>query len=71
MLDLAREGAGAHLSFGSGVHHCLGAALARLEGRVALTTIASRFPTLGLAAPVTRNGRVVLRGLDTLPVAIN
>lgn len=71
VLDLAREGAGAHLSFGSGVHHCLGAALARLEGRVALTTIASRFPTLGLAAPVTRNGRVVLRGLDTLPVAIN
>ncbi len=70
VLDLAREGAGAHLSFGSGVHHCLGAALARLEGRVALTTIASRFPTLSLAAPVTRNGRVVLRGLDALPVAI-
>lgn len=71
VLDLARDGAGAHLSFGSGVHHCLGAALARLEGRVALTTIASRFPTLSLAAPVTRNGRVVLRGLDALPVAIN
>ncbi len=70
LLDLAREGAGANLSFGSGVHHCLGAALARLEGRVALTTIASRFPTLSLAAPVTRNGRVVLRGLDALPVAI-
>lgn len=69
-LDLTRDGAGAHLSFGSGVHHCLGAALARLEGRVALTTIASRFPTLSLAAPVTRNGRVVLRGLDALPVAI-
>jgi len=70
VLNLDREGAGAHLSFGSGVHHCLGAALARLEGRVALTTIASRFPTLSLAAPVTRNGRVVLRGLDALPVAI-
>ena len=70
VLDLGRDGAGGHLSFGSGIHHCMGAALARLEGRVALSSLANRFPTLSLAAPVTRNGRIVLRGLDALPVAI-
>src|SRR6185436_26313 len=47
-LDLSRETAREHVSFGSGVHHCLGAALARLEGQVAIATLARRFPELAL-----------------------
>ena len=69
-LDLGRVGAGAHLSFGNGIHHCLGAALARLEGRVALGSLARRLPTLELAGEPVRNGRIVLRGLDALPVRV-
>jgi cytochrome P450 len=70
-LDLARTGAAGHLAFGSGIHHCLGASLARLEGRLAMGSLIRRFPGLELAAdaPVW-NGRLVLRGLDTLPVRL-
>jgi len=68
-LDLGREGAGHHVSFGSGVHHCLGAALARVEGQVAFTALTRRFPDLRLTdAPRAWNGRIVLRGLDALPL---
>jgi cytochrome P450 len=59
------------LSFGSGIHHCLGAALARLEAQVALRTLARRFPTATLEdEPEAWNGRIVLRGLDRLPVSL-
>ena len=70
-LDLGREGASAHLSFGSGIHHCLGAALARLEGAEAVPALVRRFPGMELATGRPAwNGRVVLRGLDTLPVTV-
>ena len=70
-LDLGREGAGAHLSFGSGIHHCLGSALARLEGAEAVPALVRRFPAMELAADEPAwNGRIVLRGLDALPVAL-
>ncbi|HKA83527.1 MAG TPA: cytochrome P450, partial [Acidimicrobiales bacterium] len=70
-LDLAREGANTHLSFGSGIHHCLGAALARLEGAEAIPTLVRRFPGMELASDRPAwNGRVVLRGLDALPVSV-
>jgi len=70
-LDLARPGAGAHLSFGSGIHHCLGAALARLEGSEAIGALVRRFPRMELATDVPQwSGRVVLRGVDTLHVAL-
>ena len=70
-LDLAREGAGAHVSFGGGIHHCLGAALARLEGRSAVPALFRRFPNIALIddAPLY-NGRFVLRGMIALPVRV-
>jgi cytochrome P450 len=70
-LSLNRPGAAQHLSFGSGVHHCLGAALARLEAQVALSALARRFPAAELEdQPEAWNGRIVLRGLDRLPVSL-
>ena len=70
-LDLGREGASAHLSFGSGIHHCLGAALARLEGAEAIPALVRRFPNMELATDRPAwNGRVILRGLDALPVSV-
>ncbi|MEA3077103.1 MAG: hypothetical protein QOF60_2011 [Actinomycetota bacterium] len=70
-LDLTREGTIQHVAFGGGVHHCLGAALARLEGQVAIGTLVNRFPKIELAAADVRwNGRVNLRGLAELPVAL-
>jgi cytochrome P450 len=70
-LDLARPGAAQHLAFGSGIHHCLGASLARLEGRIAMGTLIRRFPGLEPATETPAwNGRLVLRGLDRLPVTL-
>jgi cytochrome P450 len=64
-----RENARQQISFGAGVHHCLGAALARLEGRVAMSRLIRRFPALRLDGEPQWNGRVNLRGLAELPVA--
>ncbi|KUI23672.1 cytochrome P450 [Mycobacterium sp. GA-2829] len=50
VLDI-RRGAPGHLAFGHGVHHCLGAPLARMELRIALPALLRRFPTLELAEP--------------------
>ena len=70
-LDVTRAGAAQHLAFGSGIHHCLGASLARLEGRIAMGTLIRRFPGLEIATDAPAwNGRLVLRGLDRLPVAL-
>lgn len=71
-LDLARE-PNRHLAFGAGGHFCLGAPLARLEGRIALTTLFRRFPELRLAEPAQpvrwRRG-MAFRGPDRLPLAL-
>ncbi len=68
-LDLGRPDANQHVAFGGGVHHCLGAALARLEGQVAVGGLVRRYPRMGLAVDQpTWNGRIVLRGLEALPV---
>ena len=66
-LDVGRNSS-AHLAFGSGIHHCLGAPLARLQGRIALEMLLERFRSMELAGhPRFRTG-VVLRGLESLPV---
>jgi len=59
-----------HLSFASGIHHCLGAALARLEGQVVVERLLARAPDLRLVAPEpTWRTTLTLRGLTALPVA--
>ena len=67
-LDVGR-GDRSHLSFGRGIHHCIGAPLARLEGRVVLEMLLERFSQIGLrdGQPRFRNS-IVLRGLESLPV---
>ncbi|MGE3537453.1 MAG: cytochrome P450 [Candidatus Tectimicrobiota bacterium] len=68
-LQLARREA-SHLSFGRGVHHCLGAPLARMEARLAFTALLQRFPSLHLrSARPDFKDNVVLRGLRTLPLS--
>ncbi len=70
-LRLDRPDANQHVSFGSGVHHCLGAALARLEGRAAVGRLVRRFPAMELASdPPPWNGRLILRGLERLEVQL-
>jgi hypothetical protein len=67
-FDVTRRDAGRHLSFGVGVHHCLGAGLARMEGQVALARLLARFPHYQPAGPgIRRRGRV-LRGFTHLPL---
>ena len=71
-VDLGRADAGQHVSFGSGTHFCLGAALARLEGQVAIGRLIRRFDDLALADPgPSWNGRMNLRGLERLPVVFS
>jgi cytochrome P450 len=71
-LDLTRDGA-PHVGFGHGAHFCLGAQLARLELRVAISTTIQRFPGLHLAVDpdeLTYDTGSVLRSLDSLPVEL-
>ncbi|HEX4090287.1 MAG TPA: cytochrome P450 [Trebonia sp.] len=63
-----RPDPGRHLSFSLGLHHCLGAALARLEGRVAIEELTRRYPALELTAEPTRRSQLVLRGFESIPV---
>ena len=67
-VDLARTD-NHHLSFSGGMHYCLGAPLARLEGQVTFTALAERYPDLRLATEeVTYRDHFILRGLTELPV---
>jgi cytochrome P450 len=68
-LDLGRD-PNPHLSFGRGIHFCLGAPLARLEAQVALPALFGRFPGLRLAGRPELRDMVVLRGLSRLPVNV-
>jgi cytochrome P450 len=69
-LDITREN-NRHLAFGQGAHFCLGAPLARLEGRIAINTLVRRLPDLQVAVPMEClrwRTSPILRGLEALPV---
>ena len=71
-LDLGRDASG-HVAFGHGIHYCVGAPLARLEGEIAFGALLSRFPGLSLAVdPATLRWRPssLIHGLETLPVRL-
>ncbi|WP_326811458.1 cytochrome P450 [Streptomyces scopuliridis] len=69
-LDLSRRD-NQHLGYGHGIHYCLGAPLARVEGQTALATLLTRLPDVRLAgdpADLRWRGGLIMRGLRTLPV---
>ncbi|MUM19070.1 cytochrome P450 [Mycobacterium sp. CBMA271] len=68
VFDVCRTNAREHVAFGSGIHVCLGASLARMEGVVALQSLFERFPDLALAADPTPGEHVNLHGFGSLPV---
>jgi cytochrome P450 len=57
-----------HLAFGSGIHHCLGASVARLEARVALEILSQRIARVELTGPPVPTGGLMLRGSTSMPV---
>jgi cytochrome P450 len=69
-FDITRSDADRHLSFSSGIHYCLGAGLARMEGEVGLSALFRRFPDLALAAPPRRRTTRLLRGYAAMPVTL-
>ena len=71
LLDITRMN-NKHLAFGQGVHYCLGAPLARLEGQIAIGALVQRMPNLQLSVAPDQlrwRGAFVLRGLEALPVS--
>jgi len=67
--DIERRPSG-HVAFGSGIHGCVGQAIARLEGEVVLTALARRVKRIEVAGPHTRRLNNTLRALDTLPLRL-
>jgi pimeloyl-[acyl-carrier protein] synthase len=68
-LDVHRDSR-RHLAFGGGIHHCLGATLARMEAQVAISGLLRRFAHLELAGTPIRRPTFTLRGLQSLPIAV-
>jgi cytochrome P450 len=69
-FDVSRTG-NPHLAFGSGIHFCLGASLARMEARIVFETIFRRWRSFELADEPTRRRSFTLRGFSSLPVSIS
>ncbi|HEX2314406.1 MAG TPA: cytochrome P450 [Thermomonospora sp.] len=72
-FDITRSSDNRHIAFGHGIHYCIGAPLARLEGQVAFNTLLDAFPTLELAVPeedLRWRHSIVMRGLESLPVRV-
>lgn len=69
-FDTTRANAREHISFGTGVHACLGATLARMELHIGLQSLFEHFPQLALAAEPTYNNSIGLHGFKHLPVSL-
>lgn len=72
-FDITRD-PNRHIAFGQGIHYCVGAPLARLEGAIAINALLARFPNIDLAVPaelLTWTGNLLIHGLNTLPVRLN
>ena len=72
-LDIGRDASG-HVAFGHGIHYCLGAPLARLEGEIAFRALLTRFPGLSLAVPASSlrwRPSSLIHGLEALPVRLS
>jgi cytochrome P450 len=70
VFDPTRQSPAKHVSFGLGMHYCLGAALSRLEGQRALPMLLRRFPNLALAGDPGDRQTLMLRGYPSLPVTL-
>lgn len=68
-FDITRGDSGRHITFGFGIHFCIGAPLARLEGQIAFPILLERLRDLALAAPPDWSDSIIVRGLNRLPVA--
>jgi len=69
-IDVRRVGTAQHVSFGSGSHYCLGSSLARLEAQVAIGRFLRRFPDAEIVGEPEWNGRINLRGIERLDIAV-
>ncbi len=70
LIDVRRSGTAQHVSFGSGSHYCLGSSLARLEAQAAIGRFLRRFPDARIVGDVVWNGRINLRGVERLELAV-
>ena len=66
-LDIDREPQ-RHVSFGDGIHHCLGAPLARMEARIVFEELFARIPEYSVCGPIVRIKTPTDRALESLPV---
>src|SRR5262249_48042023 len=73
VLDLRRK-PGQHMTFGHGIHYCVGAPLARLEAHIAFGKLLPRFPRMELAVgpdDLAWRSSTLVKGLTTLPIRLN
>jgi cytochrome P450 len=69
-LDVSRAASG-HLAFGHGIHHCLGAPLARLETEIAFRGLLEKFGSIELDGRLRWRDSTMIHGLETLPVKVS
>jgi cytochrome P450 len=70
-FDVTCPDADRHIAFSQGIHYCLGAGLARLEGEIGLRALFTRFPDLAPAGTPHRRATRLLRGYDAMPVTLH